>query len=296
MLENKILELLTRLNLVDEHAIGEFYQSVRDQEELAVDIKVMRCSKSGIIFLSRTDHINFATYEDKDDPEYFKVQGENLPTGDEKDDDRRAAEYRNLITGMDWLDFGAGFGWLLERLGPVASSAMGIEAGARQRDKIAEKGFDVFATVEDLGDRTFDVISLFHVFEHLTDPIHLLKTLKKHLRKDGVLVIEVPHAHDALIDRYDCEAFKDFTFWSEHLILHTRESLSAFIRDAGFQDVVVNGYQRYPLSNHLHWLARQKPGGHYAWRDIDTEPLRIAYADALKAINQTDTIVAIAKA
>ena len=281
--------------MIDERAVEEFYPSVRDQNDLDVDIKVMRCSKSGIIFLSRTDHINFNTYEDKNDPEHFKVRGENLPTGDEKDDDRRADEYRDKIIGKDWLDFGAGFGWLLARLGPIASSATAIEAGALQRQKIAENGFEAFASVEELGDRTYDVISLFHVFEHITDPINLLIALKSRLREGGTLIIEVPHAHDALIDRFNCEAFKDFTFWSEHLILHTQESLSVFIKEAGFEDVVVNGYQRYPLSNHLYWLAREKPGGHYKWKDMESEALRIAYGDALKAVNQTDTIVAIAR-
>lgn len=296
ILENRILDLLIKLDLVDKVGVEEFHPTVRDSDEIDADIKVMRCPQSGIIFLSRTNHIQFETYDTKEDPEHFKVQGESLPAGDPADDDRRAEEYKDLISGKDWLDFGAGYGWLLERLGPLSASAAGIEASALQRQKIEDKGFGVYPSVDGLGDRMFDVISLFHVFEHLVDPVELLADLKKHVRPGGQVIIEVPHARDILIDRFESQPFKDFTFWSEHLILHTRQSLDAFIREAGFTEIAVNGYQRYPLSNHLHWLATNKPGGHYTWKDIDSAGLQSAYSDALNAADQTDTLVAIARA
>ncbi len=36
----------------------------------------------------------------------------------------------------------------------------------------------------------------------------------------------------------------------------------AFLRNAGFVVEKVNGYQRYPLANHVAWLVEGKPGGH----------------------------------
>ena len=33
----------------------------------------------------------------------------------------------------------------------------------------------------------------------------------------------------------DCVPFKKFTFWSEHLVLHTRQSLALVLREAGFE-------------------------------------------------------------
>lgn len=40
--------------------------------------------------------------------------------------------------------------------------------------------------------KRFDVISLYHVLEHLADPIKVLKKIRFWLKPDGMLVIEVP--------------------------------------------------------------------------------------------------------
>ena len=234
-------------------------------------------------------------YDEKEDPEHFKFQGDLLPVGDIRDDDRRAVEYHPFVAGKSWLDFGAGYGWLLERLGPSTVDAVGIEASAIQRLKVEAVGYDVYPDIDALGSRRFDVISMIHVFEHVTSPITLLAELGQHLNPGGQIIIEVPHAREIMINRFASEAFKDFTFWSEHLLLHTRESLETFVREAGFSDVSIQGYQRYPLSNHLHWLARGERGGHDIWKDLDSPELRAAYAKVLEATDETDSLVAFAR-
>jgi len=112
---------------------------------------------------------------------------------------------------------------------------------------------------------------------------------------DGAtLIIEVPHARDALIDLYDCDSFKKFSFWSQHLILHTAESLRIFLQETGFRVEAINFIQRYPVSNHLHWLSRGMPGGHNKWCFLDTPDLRNAYAASLGKSGISDTLIAIA--
>ena len=129
-------------------------------------------------------------------------------------------------------------------------------------------------------------------FEHLTDPIAMLQFIRERLVPGGLLFIEVPHARDFLISTLDCAAFKDFTFWSEHLILHTRQSLELFLSHAGFGRVVIEGFQRYPISNHLYWLARGRSGGHKKWESLNDNNLAEAYADTRARIDQTDTLIA----
>jgi len=193
------------------------------------------------------------------------------------------------------LDFGTGAGAILDLLAPVAAEAVGIEANRLQREQIARRGHQIFGNLESLGNRQFDCITLFHVFEHLHQPIELLARLRDHLADGGTLVVEVPHARDLLIDTLDCEAFRAFTFWSEHLILHTRHSLETFIRAAGFGQIGVVGYQRYPLSNHLHWLRHGQPGGHREWAFLGDPDLDRAYAGTLKGVDRTDTLIAYAR-
>ena len=116
------------------------------------------------------------------------------------------------------------------------------------------------------------------------------------LRSHGSLILEVPHASDILLSQLETDAFKRFTLWSQHLILHTRESLRRLLQAGGFSNIVIEGVQRYPLSNHLNWLSQGKPGGHKSVLSaLDTPELKMAYEAALRKIDATDTLVAIAR-
>jgi hypothetical protein len=115
------------------------------------------------------------------------------------------------------------------------------------------------------------------------------------LKIGGKIIVEVPHAKDFLIDFLNLETFKAFTFWSEHLILHTRASLETFLQESGFKNIVIKGFQRYPLANHLYWLSQGKPGGHQHWHYLTTKELDKGYADMLASLDKTDTLIAIAE-
>ena len=109
------------------------------------------------------------------------------------------------------------------------------------------------------------------------------------------MIIEVPHARDALFTIYDCEKFKQFTFWSEHLILHTKTSLKLILNAAMFSSFEIYGYQRYPLSNHLYWLSKGMPGGQDKWPELISDKLNFEYKEQLSKLDRTDTLIAIAQ-
>ena len=151
-------------------------------------------------------------------------------------------------------------------------------------------------SLSDIDNGALDSIFMFHVLEHLPEPIETLCALRDKLRPGGSLIVEVPHARDFLLYSLSLDAFKDFTLWSQHLILHTRESLRRFLVESGFQVGVICGQQRYSLANHLTWAAKQKPGGHKGplhW--LGSPELKHAYAEVLARCDQTDTLIAIAK-
>ena len=134
-----------------------------------------------------------------------------------------------------------------------------------------------------------DAVTMFHVLEHFRKPLEELKSAFHVLKPGGLLVVEVPHARDLLIEL--CPAFRDYTFWSEHLVLHTRESLYKLVTEAGFKDVSIKGFQRYPVSNHLRWLSKEKPGGHLEWPLLNSLALEGSYASALAGCDKTDTLL-----
>ena len=117
-----------------------------------------------------------------------------------------------------------------------------------------------------------------------------LKTKTK-MDKNTLLIIEVPHANCALINHYDCDEFKKFTFWSEHLILHSETSLMKLLSYVGFTKINIEYEQRYNIFNHLQWLNTGKPGGHKHTPSF-SEDLVISYDTYLAKNKMTDTIVA----
>jgi 2-polyprenyl-3-methyl-5-hydroxy-6-metoxy-1,4-benzoquinol methylase len=144
-------------------------------------------------------------------------------------------------------------------------------------------------------EKKFDVITMFHVLEHIPKQIEILKILKSKLKKKGKIIIEVPHAEDFLILQDDLKEFKSFSFWSEHLILHTHKSLKTFLLKAGFKNIKIEYYQRYNLSNHIHWFSKKKPRGHYLYKNPISDKINLSYCENLKKLGQTDTLIAIAE-
>jgi SAM-dependent methyltransferase len=290
-MENSIQSLLVSMGICSLDSIQECYPRVRDRD----DIKVMRCSKSGVIFLQRSDHIDtLRYYEEKDKLEYWSAKSRQEALLSCMDDDRRrAAQFESMIRNKRWLDIGTGVGGILDLLAPHASYVCAIEPQRTAREELKNLGYHVYRDIREVEETNFDIITLFHVFEHMPDPLESLRLIASKM-KDGQVVIEVPHANDALLTLYDLDVFKDFTFWSEHLILHTRISLEAMLRKAGFRDIQVSGCQRYPLANHLYWLSKGKPGGHKEWSFMSNDELDNAYGRTLDRLNYTDTLIATA--
>ena len=283
-MENKILTLLCSLGISDGQSVVPFYPKVRDRD----DVSVLKCQKSGVIFLSRSDHMEISHYETKKDFRYWGAQDRKtaILTGHE-DAKRRFEQFKNIVANKKWIDVGTGSGGILDLLSPISPETVAVEPQEGARNCLIESGYKVFPSVADVPLQNFEVATLFHVFEHLTDPIGTLEILRSKMSQGAKIIIEVPHAKDFLISFLDLDAFKSFTFWSEHLILHTRDSLRIFLERAGFSNVSIKGYQRYPLANHLHWLAKGKPGGHIVMVDM-------SYGDMLAQIDNTDTLIAVA--
>jgi hypothetical protein len=193
------------------------------------------------------------------------------------------------------VDIGTGAGGILDLLSPISAETVAVEPQSFSRKFLNEMGYNVQASIDDLQEKKFEVVTLFHVLEHLTSPLDSLITISKKMTKGSKIIIEIPHARDFLISFLDHEAFKSFTFWSEHLILHTRESITKLLEEAGFANIIVRSFQRYPLANHLHWLKNNKPGGHIQWASLRTVKLDLEYANMLSEIDKTDTLIVTAE-
>ena len=153
------------------------------------------------------------------------------------------------------------------------------------------KIFPIFRpTFERGGD--YDTITMFHVLEHIPDPKLILGELSEMLADNGQIIVEVPNADDALLALYKSEPFSCFTYWSCHLFLYTAKTLQMLFDQMELKVNYIKQIQRYPLSNHLFWLANGKPGGHQKWYFLNSPELHAAYEKQLTAIGKCDTILA----
>lgn len=293
MKNNKIRQELVSLGIINDKKVVDFYPKVRDRD----DVSVLKCEETGVIFLSGTDHIEQSYYSEKSGTSYWSSSNRSEGLKETYEDDkRRFDQFGNTVKDKVVMDVGCGLGGVLDLFKTVAKDVYGLEPQADTRKILNEIGYKTYDDIFKLpADLKVDVITLFHVFEHIVEPLRSLKSLHAALKPGGKIIIEVPHASDALIKSYNLESFKAFTFWSEHLILHTGKSIKTFLEKAGFKNISVTGYQRYPLSNHLYWLKEGKPGGQKIFTQFNDQELLKAYANTLDKIDETDTIIAVAE-
>ena len=89
--------------------------------------------------------------------------------------------------------------------------------------------------------------------------------------------------------------FNKFTFRSDHLILHTFQSLKKILSISGFKNIKIKYLQRHGFTNHLGWFLKRKPGGQSYFKNYEDKNLEILYKKNLVKRKQTDTLIAIAE-
>lgn len=286
-----IFETLQDLNLSSVSSREVFASGTRDN----ADLKVFRDRVSGVIYVDGF-YVGDDTYTDG---KYVANSHALTGSGDYeavRDAERRTRSYRQFYTGRDILEFGCGRGDFLRAVQASVRTSVGVELQIEHVDALNADGIRCLTVMLEIPDQSIDCVLGFHVLEHIPDPLAVLNDLCRVLRPGGYLILEVPHARDFLLSQVDCPDFRKFTLWSQHLILHTRESLTRLCAAAGLSEVVIEGIQRYPLSNHLGWLSGGKPGGHRSLLSaLDTPALNEAYEAALRKLDATDTLVAIAR-
>ena len=266
--------------------IGE----VRDNKEL----EVIECSNCGLVTLSSLSHIKERHYEEgKMHNEELSITAWQQET--EADDQRRFEMLKNKITGKKILDFGCGNGGFLLKTRTTTKISDGVELEERLQPYFKDVNLNVMKSIDEALKNhqcKYDVITSFHVFEHLMEPKLMLNELTKLLNDGGEIIIEVPSSEDALLTLYENVAFSKFTYWSQHLYLFNQHTMKDLINQSGLKINWIKQVQRYSLSNHLYWLSKGKPGGHKIWPFFDDKSLDEAYSNQLASIGKCDTIMA----
>jgi len=159
---------------------------------------VWRCRKCGVFFVvdavAKPDQaaLFYSTIDEARYVAYFEPF--------RKGQYRRVVGALKLRPGARHLDVGASYGWMVEVGQELGLDSTGIEPGEAVPTAEAVRHRVRRASLEDFaaeGGR-FDLITLWHVLEHLPEPRRALELLRELLAAGGRLLIAVPNAEGRL--------------------------------------------------------------------------------------------------
>ncbi len=109
-------------------------------------------------------------------------------------------------TGNKLLDYGCGVGTFLKYCQKKNWQVWGVEPAETARTLAVEKlGNRVHSSLSSSSDKSFDVITLWHVLEHIHEMNQTLEQLLSLLSKDGWILIAVPNS-----DALDAKVYKEY--------------------------------------------------------------------------------------
>lgn len=91
------------------------------------------------------------------------------------------------------LDIGAGTGDFLSVAKQNGWKTVGVEPSEKAREIAKSKGVNFVDATSEINDNSFDVITMWHVLEHVPDLNVQIKELKRLLKPSGTLIIAVPN-------------------------------------------------------------------------------------------------------
>lgn len=103
------------------------------------------------------------------------------------------------------LDYGCGTGTFLSACKKDGWEIRGVEPNQKAREIASEEtGEIIAASLDDIQGEKFEVITLWHVLEHIHTLNETMAQLLECLQEDGTLIIAVPNA-----DSHDAQEYKE---------------------------------------------------------------------------------------
>ena len=103
------------------------------------------------------------------------------------------------------LDIGAGTGDFLLVAKNDGWNAIGIEPSEKANAIAQRKGVELKSNLSDFEDNSFDIITMWHVLEHVPNLENQIKELKRLIKPTGSIIIAVPN-----FKSFDANYYKEF--------------------------------------------------------------------------------------
>ena len=130
------------------------------------------------------------------------------------------------------LDIGCGTGSFVQFLNSNKINAYGIEPSNNARGLAIKKGVSCFKDFNELKDKDFDIITMWHVLEHVPNFNTQLKSIKNALNENGKLIVAVPN-----FESYDAKYYDKF--WAaydvpRHIWHFSEKAIGKIAQENGF--------------------------------------------------------------
>ncbi|UZO81842.1 class I SAM-dependent methyltransferase [Aquimarina sp. ERC-38] len=131
------------------------------------------------------------------------------------------------------LDIGAGTGDFLVEAKKKGWNVQGIEPNVVARENALKKEITLHTAYTSFKERSFDVITMWHVLEHIYNLDNQINLISTYLKKEGTLIIAVPNYKS-----FDANYYKEF--WAaydvpRHLWHFSKKSISIIFEKYGFE-------------------------------------------------------------
>jgi len=174
--------------------------------------------------------------------EFYGMPG--YPAHETSGDDSVSSFRFNFLGGLlsktTLLDYGCGGGSFLQKARDAGWDVTGIEPSPVGRKNAQALGVEVYGRMEDIpAPRRFDLVTMFHVLEHVPDLSAVLSAVKRVMTDNGLLLVEVPNIRSFRamvyklpgIRKADDERYRAFPI---HLYGFKRKTLARLLLKNGF--------------------------------------------------------------
>ena len=138
-----------------------------------------------------------------------------------------------FLTRKTLLDFGCGTGAFLQHCQRAGVNVFGVEPSEEARALAETGGIKATATINEIPDHRCDVITMWHVLEHVYDLDATLKAIHGRLDDHGTIFIAVPNwqSHDAATYGSHWAAYD----LPRHIWHFSKEHMTKLLEKSGFK-------------------------------------------------------------
>ena len=248
---------------------------VVEQHMFGEDFRVVRCTSCGLIRTNPRPTPEWKRhFYDPDCNGYAESQGRDFIYAP---DPNRLPGYARLLElihsycadGSKLLDVGCASGLFVHEAIRSGFDAVGCDCSANAvawgRRQFGVEIICCPAEALIAPDGEYDVITLLHVFEHLPDPLGVLREMRRILKPGGILILETVNytAHYQMEERlrfliplYNLVTHRQGLPWVpfDHVYQWSPEPLRRAMREAGFNEIELHhlwGYRSEGMPSHV---------------------------------------------